>query len=165
MAHLSRYVSGIHTGMQAQRSVRVPGLLRPSFSYIYTPQCLVPDLQWSARICEPFSGSGISEDKAGWRPCERTLSFKSSKGWRLQIHISNFVGLRSFVASPDTGCINADLLETGIHSGPSQSDLLRRSQASKNSHFEIVAPHWMECGIKMRKNENYLVTFQGIGTG
>ena len=45
MAHWSRDVSGIHTGMQAQRSVRVPGLFRASLSNIHASQRLVLHLQ------------------------------------------------------------------------------------------------------------------------
>ena len=53
--------------MQAQRSVRVPGLFRASLPNIYTSQGLVPHLQRSARIREPLPGSGIDEDKAVFR--------------------------------------------------------------------------------------------------
>lgn len=95
--------------MQAQRSVRVSGLFRAARSKIHAPQGLVPHLQRSARIREPLPGSGIDENIAVWRPSQRTLTLKGFNSGRLQIHISNFVGICPFVASLHTGRINADL--------------------------------------------------------
>jgi len=58
----------------------VPGLLRASLPNIYTSlyisQRLVPHFQWAVRISEPLPVSGIDENKAGWRPSQRTLTFK-----------------------------------------------------------------------------------------
>ena len=148
--------------MQVQRSVRVPGLLSASLSNIYSSQRLVSRLLRSARIGESLPGSGIDEDKAAWRPSQRTLTLKRFNCRRLQIHISDFIGFRSLVAGSHTGCIYADLLAAGVHSRPAQRDLLRWPQSSKYSYLKVVAPHWMKCGTQVCRHADHFVAFQGV---